>query len=78
MSYISISSLILVFFILFSKALARVNNSVTIVKERGIKVDVYKLYKTSKSVIITIALSIAFIFKRIYTGLATSIVLLDT
>jgi hypothetical protein len=80
MSYISISSLILVFFILFLKALARVNNSITIVKERGIKADVYRLYETSKLklVIIIITPSITFILERIYIGLATSIVLLDT
>jgi hypothetical protein len=79
MLYISISSLILVFFILFLKALAYMNNSITIVKERGIKVDIYRLYKTSKLklVIITITPSITFIFKRIYIGLAISIILLD-
>jgi hypothetical protein len=55
-----------------------VNNSVTVVKERGVEVDTHRLYETSKSVIITIAPGIAFIFKRIYTGLATFAVLLDT
>jgi hypothetical protein len=57
-----------------------VNNSITIVKERGIKVDVYELYETSKLklVIIIITPSITFIFERIYISLATSIVLLDT
>jgi len=56
------------------------NNSITIVKERGIKVDAHKLYETSKLklVIITITPSITFIFERIHTSLATSIVLLDT
>jgi hypothetical protein len=80
MPYISISSLILVFFILFPKALARVNDSVTAVEERGVKADAHGSYETgkSKSVITTIAPSIAFIFERIYTGLATSIVLPDT
>ena len=55
------------------------NNSITIVKERGVKVDVYRLYETSKLklVIIIIAPSITFIFKRIYIGLVISIVLLD-
>jgi hypothetical protein len=76
MPYISISSLILVFFILFPKASARVNDSITVVEERGIKADVYRLYETSKSklVITTIAPGITFIFERIYTGPATSIV----
>jgi len=56
-----------------------VNNSITIVKERGVKVDIYRLYETSKLklIIIIIAPSIIFIFERIYISLATSIVLLD-
>jgi hypothetical protein len=80
MPYIYISSLILVFFILFSKASARMNNSITIVKDRGIKADANRLYGTSKSklVIIKIAPSIAFIFERIHITIAMSIVLLDT
>jgi hypothetical protein len=55
------------------------NNSITIVEERGIKVDIYGLYETSKSksVIIIIAPGITFIFERIYTGPAISVVLLD-
>jgi hypothetical protein len=79
MLYISISSLILVFFIFFLKALAYINNSIIIVKERDIKVNTYELYETNKLklVIIIITPSIIFIFKRIYIGLAISIVLLD-
>jgi hypothetical protein len=80
MPYISISSLILVFFILFPKASARVNDSITAVEERGVKADAYRSYETSKSklVITTIAPGITFIFERIYTGPATSAVPPDT
>jgi len=83
MPYIGISSLILVFFILFLKESACVDNSVTTVKEIGITVDVYRLYETSilKSVTTTIAPNITFIFKRIHTTtghlVATFTALLD-
>jgi len=80
MPYIRISSLILVFFILFSKASARINNSITIIEERGIEADANRLYETgkSKSIITKIALSIAFIFERIYTTIATFVILPNT
>jgi hypothetical protein len=55
-----------------------VNNSIIIIKERSVKVNIYKLYETSKSVIITIAFNITFIFKRIYISLTTFIILLNT
>ena len=84
MPYIGISSLILVFFILFLKESACVDNSVTTIKEIGIIVDVYRLYRTSilKLVTTTITPNITFIFERIHTItghlVATFIVLLDT
>jgi hypothetical protein len=80
MPYTSISSLILAFFILFPKALARVNDSVTAVQERLVEADARGSYKTSKSnsVITTIAPAIVFIFERIHTCPATSAVPPDT
>lgn len=44
------------------------NNSIIIVKEKYIKVNIYKLYKTSKLklIIIIITFNNTFIFKRIY------------
>jgi hypothetical protein len=47
-----------------------VNDSVTAVEERGVEADAHGSYETgkSKSVIITIAPGIAFIFERIHTG----------
>jgi hypothetical protein len=80
MPYINISSLILVFFILFPKASASVNDSVTTVEERGVEADAHGSYETGKlkSAITTIAPGIAFIFERIQTGPATSAVPPDT
>jgi hypothetical protein len=64
MPYIRISSLILVFFILFSKALAYVNDNATAAEERGIEADAHGSYETgkSKSVMTKITPGIAFIF----------------
>jgi hypothetical protein len=80
MPYIRISSLILVFFILFSKASACVNDNATAVEERGIEADAHGSYETGKSVSVMTKITpgIAFIFERIHTTATTSVVPPDT
>lgn len=78
MLYISISSLILVLFILFPKESTSANDSTIVVEE--IRIAAHAQYRTgiSKSVTTTNTPGIAFIFERTQTTTAASTVLPDT